>query len=51
MKKPVKTYEKKYPESERKCEYYAGCEFLNTQMPDPTTCWADHNCGKPGSSW
>ena len=51
MKKPVNTYETKYPVNKQKCEYYAVCEFLNTQNPDITVCWADHNVHKPGSSW
>ena len=54
MKKPIATYEKKYPENKQKSIYYGNCETGNTPsdpgFPAPSCCIGNQG-GQPGSSW
>ena len=54
MKKPITTYETKYPGNKQKCIYYGNCETGNTPFGPGvpgTTCYAGHNCGPVGAPW
>lgn len=49
MKKPITTYEIKYPENKQKDNYYSFCEGFN--LPPGSTCYVNYNGGQPGAPW
>ena len=47
MKKPIKTYEIKYPANKQKKDYYANCEFLNMYI----CAYGNDSQRRPDISW